>query len=87
MSATSTFFTMLGALERFSQLLEETEHFGRGRQKQVAKIVHCGEPIPARSDGHLQGGRVALSTHISTLAAEICASNQISLVRKQGYNC
>jgi hypothetical protein len=30
-------------LRRFSQLLEETEHFcGRGQEK-VAKIVQCGE--------------------------------------------
>lgn len=25
--------------------VEETEHFGRWRQKEVAKIVHCGEPF------------------------------------------
>jgi hypothetical protein len=32
-------------LGRFSQLLEETEHFcGRGQEK-VAKIVQCGEPF------------------------------------------
>jgi hypothetical protein len=36
---------MTGGLRRFSQLLEETEHFcGRG-QHEVAKIVHCGEKI------------------------------------------
>jgi hypothetical protein len=29
---------------RFSDLLEETKHFRRRRQKKVAKIVHCGEP-------------------------------------------
>jgi hypothetical protein len=29
---------------RLSQPLEETEHFGRWRQKQVAKIAHCGLP-------------------------------------------
>jgi len=31
-------------LGRFSQLLEETEHFRGCGQKKVAKIVHCGEP-------------------------------------------
>ena len=30
-------------------MLEETEHFGRCRQQEVAKIVHCGE--------HLDEGR------------------------------
>ena len=29
-------------LKRSSQLLEETEHFSRWRQKEVAKIVHYG---------------------------------------------
>jgi hypothetical protein len=32
-------------LERFSQLLEETEHFCGCGQEEVAKIVHCGEKI------------------------------------------
>jgi len=35
----------LGTLQCFSQLLQETEHFVRWSQKQVAKIVHCGEKI------------------------------------------
>jgi len=30
-------------LKRSSHLLEETEHFYRWRQEEVAKIVHCGE--------------------------------------------
>jgi hypothetical protein len=32
-----------GKSERFSQVLEETEHFCGWRQKKVAKIVQCGE--------------------------------------------
>jgi hypothetical protein len=30
-------------LRRFSQLLEDTEHFCGCGQEKVAKIVHCGE--------------------------------------------
>jgi hypothetical protein len=33
------------SLECSSQMLEETKHFFRGRQRQVAKSVHCGEKI------------------------------------------
>lgn len=33
-----------GTLQYFSQLLQETEHFVRWRQKRVAKIVHHGLP-------------------------------------------
>jgi hypothetical protein len=29
--------------EGLSQLLKETEHFRRWCQKEVAKVVHCGE--------------------------------------------
>jgi hypothetical protein len=31
-------------LARFSHLLQEIQYFCSRRQKQVAKIVHCGEP-------------------------------------------
>jgi hypothetical protein len=34
-----------GRLGRFSQVLEETEHFCGCGQEKVAKIVHCGEKI------------------------------------------
>ena len=34
----------LADLGRFSQLLEETEHFCGCGQEKVAKIVQCGEP-------------------------------------------
>jgi len=34
-----------GRLGRFSQLLEETEHFCGWCQEKVAKIVQCGEKI------------------------------------------
>jgi hypothetical protein len=33
----------LADLRRFSQLLEEPEHFCRCGQQKVAKIVQCGE--------------------------------------------
>ena len=36
---------LLADLGRFSQLLEETEHFCGCGQEEVAKIVQCGEPI------------------------------------------
>jgi len=42
----------LVGLSRFSDLLQETEHFCRWPQKQVAKIVQCGEKIEER---HPQG--------------------------------
>jgi hypothetical protein len=48
---------MIGRLWRFSQLLEETEHFGLGHQEKVAKIVQCGEKI---EEGHW-GGPAAFS--------------------------
>ena len=35
----------LAGLERFSQLLQETEHFWRWRQEKVAKIVQYGPPL------------------------------------------
>ena len=35
---------MLPELECFRQALEETDHVCRWRQKEVAKIVQCGEP-------------------------------------------
>jgi len=44
-------------IARFPQLLEETRHFFSWRQKQVAKIVHCGEPKilnKSKREGHPQ---------------------------------
>jgi len=36
---------VLGGLGRFSQLLEETQHFCCWGQQEVAKIVQCGEAL------------------------------------------
>ena len=36
---------LLAALDRFTQLFEETQHFCRGCQKEVANIVQCGEQL------------------------------------------
>jgi hypothetical protein len=42
----------LAGLNRFSQLLQETEHFCRWRQKKVAKIVPYG--LPRYDEGSLE---------------------------------
>jgi hypothetical protein len=34
---------MNGKIGRFSQVLQETEHFWQWRQEKVAKIVQCGD--------------------------------------------
>lgn len=53
----------LADLGRFSQLLEETEHFlGRGQEK-VAKIVHCGEPKISEAAGLVPAAFSLCDTH------------------------
>ena len=42
------------------QALEETEHFRRWHQQEVAKIVQCGEQISRRKTGNLVIARSSL---------------------------
>jgi len=60
------------ALERFSQLLQESQPFCRSPQKEVAKIVQCGEPFfspyPLKPIRHVAlGGRSGSGKRIARL--------------------
>jgi hypothetical protein len=55
----------LAGLERFLRLLKETEHFRRWPQKEVAKIVQCGEPRLVEAAGS-KFQRLSLFTKMSS---------------------
>jgi hypothetical protein len=58
-----TFKDVASALESFSHLLKETEHFRRWHQEKVAKIVQCG----SRANLHQALSDYALE-HAGTIA-------------------